>query len=271
MAIITATELEQYLGATLSGNYTDGQLATAAAVASSAVERYCDRTFEATDYRKWMDGSGTDSLWLEHYPIIKIMQVSCDWEYVGYLSNSSSDSNGISASMAEDGKLWLTVAGGTNAGSSSLTLSSYSTLAALATAVAALSKGWTLTVSEESDPQAMRPFSTSAVYTGSIYISGPGAWADCVPDGDSGRLVSSCWRRGTKNVYVHYRAGYEAVPEDVQAAACGIARDYLMTHDADGSVTSERLGDYQYQRAAATGIADTYSRLLAPYVRRGYR
>ena len=70
-----------FLGA-LSLNYTDAEIQAAIDWASAAVETYCNRTFPSAAYTETYDGTGTDMLYLNQYPITAVASVTLDDETV---------------------------------------------------------------------------------------------------------------------------------------------------------------------------------------------
>jgi len=60
------------------------------------------------------------------------------------------------------------------------------------------------------------------------------------------RLKSGVFRRGERNVYAGYRAGYEVIPGDVEQAAIQWTAALYQARGAAGGrdIKSERVGDY---------------------------
>jgi len=60
------------------------------------------------------------------------------------------------------------------------------------------------------------------------------------------RLKSGVFGRGARNIYAGYRAGYEAIPGDVEQAAVQWTAALYQARGAAGGrvITSERVGDY---------------------------
>lgn len=85
------------------------------------------------------------------------------------------------------------------------------------------------------------------------------------------RLKSGVFRRGERNVYAEYRAGYEEIPGDVEQAAIQWTAAIYQARGAAGGreIKSERVGDYAvtYDGAedASEGLRAGVRSLLEPY------
>lgn len=268
MAFVSVADLDAYLGSTDAASYEASYKQTAVDVACAAIESYCDRAFAAEDYRQWYKGQqGRSGLLLRQYPLLAVRRVAIGTTAVGTLANSSTDAVTASGAIA-NGLLRLSVVGGTNAHDSSLTLASYTTLALLAAAVTALGKGWTLTVTGEESPRALREESFSDLTGGSTAtLNGPGTTTAADIDYRSAAVLTPM----AGDIYIDYRAGYEAIPSDLVGAALGLARDWLVsgTGTPAASEESKRLGDFTHtvKYSGVTGMLDSYKPILDNYRR----
>lgn len=259
-------------------SWTSAQITVAINAASEAISRYCDRTFEATSYRLWMDGSGGQYLSLREYPIISLYRVAVNCDQAISLTNSSASMTWASA-VVENGSLLLTVVGGANDGTSTVSLYTvatakeiYNSMAELVTAIEALNKGWDAAVILEGQPAAIRPgFSASDPGTGVLYLYQPGD--DCtgyVPRLAEGMLHRpSGWPKEPGSVHVYYQGGYSTIPADLEMVCNMLAVDMLRTGTDDSRVTQERIGNiaFTYQ-ASSGGLIANYKTALNPYKRR---
>lgn len=124
---------------------------------SEAIANHCARTFEATDYKRWFDGTGSNRLVMPEFPITNVYAVSASTKSVATLIFTGGS---FATAGLRDGTLFLDSIN--NSGTEShntITLASNS-MSALATAVSAVT-GWTLTVeSEDTNEPAvlLRPF-----------------------------------------------------------------------------------------------------------------
>jgi len=270
VAFITTDQLDAFLGATDAALYSDEFKGLAVDVACDAVESYCGRLFAADDYREWYK-SGGGCLTLRQFPLLALRRACVGTTTVGTLANSSTDAVSASGAVINN-MLRLTVVGGANASDSALTLSAYSTMAALSAAVAALGRGWVLDVTAEESPRSIKPGVIGSVVDGvSEAIYGPGATVQATIDYEAAAILTT----GGDSVYVEYRAGYEVIPSDLLGVACGMARDWLVSgtaagaHDLTGE--SKRLGDFtltnSYVSAStASGTSSVRSGLVSRYV-----
>ncbi len=270
MAFITTDQLDAFLGATDAALYSDEFKGLAVDVACDAVESYCGRLFAADDYRHWYSASG-NCLLLRQFPLLAVRRVCHGATQLAEISNTSTDAIMASGGIA-NGRLNLTVVGGANASNESVTLHTYSTMAALSAAVAALGRGWVLDVTAEESPRSIKPGVIGSVVDGvSEAIYGPGATVQATIDYEAAAILTT----GGDSVYVEYRAGYEVIPSDLLGVACGMARDWLVSgtaagaHDLTGE--SKRLGDFtltnSYVSAStASGTSSVRSGLVSRYV-----
>jgi hypothetical protein len=268
--LTTLADVKLYLGAK-AADYTDAQITAMVNAASVAINKYCDRVLEATDYAEWLDGSGEYKLRLTQYPIITLRRVLLNSFESMTLQNSAVGAFGASVSV-NSGNLNLTVVGGASAGTDTLTLVTYTTLALLEAAILALGHGWSVTVASEARPKDLRTIGLSGAFSTAVGLESPDETQtiDVNIDTPSGLLYASAgWPLGTQNVFVDYRAGYETIPEDLAFIAIRLASDLLNSTQINPDLESERLGDYSYKiRAAARGLlAQKYSVELADYKR----
>ena len=247
--------------------YLDAQIQTACDWAATEIESWCDRHFAAADYRLWMDGPSSQYLRLPEYPIISITRIATGTAQAIRLSNAAAGAEWLAASALE-GTLALTIVGGALAGTQSLTLATYATMALLEVAIEALPGNWSAVVENEDDPRSIRPMHGSGEPTGYFYLYSPSdAIESYIPDVRSGMVeLPSGWAHGPGAVFVHFRAGYEAIPSDLHRAATMLAYDLLRASQREQALTSEKLGGYSYSLAAG-GLLDPYKSLLRHYKR----
>lgn len=83
------------------------------------------------------------------------------------------------------------------------------------------------------------------------------------------RLTSGVFGRGARNVYAAYRAGYEAIPGDVEQAAVQWAAAFYQGRGggAGRAIASERVGDYAvtYDGGDSGGVPADVRAALEPY------
>lgn len=252
--------------------WTTAQITVAVNAAHEAICRYCDREFVATTYRHWIETDGGHYLRLRQYPLINLYRVALGHRNAIKAANTATGMTWASATITENGTLNLTVVGGASAGTSALTLSSYTSLALLGTAIDALGTGWASTIEYEGDPQCLRPGYYSGQTSGAnLYLMLPDS--DCVgfvPDTRTGMLHHAAgWPRGDGAVFCHYQAGYSTIPSDLSAVCGSLACDLLYMQTSDPGLTSEKVGNitYQYSTATAGAALEPYKAALTPYRR----
>lgn len=83
------------------------------------------------------------------------------------------------------------------------------------------------------------------------------------------RLKSGVFGRGARNIYAGYRAGYEAIPGDVEQAAIEWTAALYHGRGAGGgrAIATERVGDYQvtYDGGEVEGMPTAARAALEPY------
>ena len=238
-------------------------------VATDMIERECgDRRFAATTHTAWLDGSGDSVLVLPHYPVSAVARVCTGPTEALYARCDASDASG--AGIAFDGdNVVLTVEGGAAAGTTNLGVATYTTLSAMATAIAAASGSWTASVLAglENVPSShLRPDGRWNCHEVLAALNAPGdPLSDFQVDYDAGLLiVHGTFPRGARNIHVEYTAGYSTIPEALQQACADLAARMYHRSARDTSVASESLGDYRWQ--AGGELIDNDLRMrLAPF------
>lgn len=271
--LTTLAKLRTYLG-TASLAWSDTQLTNAVNAANYAIEQYCDTVFAAANYAEWIDGTNQEYLVLEHVPLIRVNRVATDYQDCLGITNTSAGLISAHVSVA-GGSINLVVVGGANEGSDQLTLSTYTTMALLKTAIEALSKGWSCTIQNEEQPKSLRPVSYDAITTSGeyVYLQGADDGIDfTISESSTGILWRGHgWPCGTRSVYADYRAGYETIPAPLETAANSVAADIVRSARRDGALQSETLGDYSWTRAAAWNVLDAHKASLGMFRKVAWR
>lgn len=179
---------------------------------------YCRRTFTSTSYKERYDGTGTDTLLLDYYPIVSLNRLS-----IGTLDAISirNTNTGAHASVSVSSTtVTLYKDGTTNA----LLFTSYTTFATLIAAINAIS-GWEAALMQSSyssypSTLLLEQFGLQCINNNYVYLQMPEEGEDefeVYPN--EGKIVSSFgFTEGRRNVYVDYTAGYATIPSDVQLA-----------------------------------------------------
>ena len=182
------------------------------------VKSYCNQTFESTTYRERVDGSGTQELFLDHYPIIALYRLSIDTidgvrvKNTNTTGHASVSVNSTAVTLYKDGTV------------NTLALATYSTLTLLVAAINALS-GWSASLAD-SDYGAY-PSTCLLEQYGLQCINNREAPLQIPDEGESdfeiypdeGRIhLHFGFPEGHRNIYIEYIAGYATIPEDLKLA-----------------------------------------------------
>jgi hypothetical protein len=275
MAWITGSDLATFLGddpdvvgaAAATSEYT-----RRANAACQAIQNYCGRDFDLTTYREWLDGTGERYLNLPQWPIVNLYMVSNDIDDALTVANTSTDATELFCAVQED-TMTLTIYGGANAGSDTLTLSTYASMALLVAAIIALGQNWTATVRTEQDPQAITPtaMTVSASETAYFYVGDSDFWGELEVERDEGILYYPMgWAKGHQNYFVHWQAGYATVDANLTEIALQVAADMWDAGGRGRFLQSEKTGDYSTTLRYADGRSDAsiisaYAADLASY------
>ena len=275
MAWITGSDLATFFGDdpdAVGAALATSEYTRRANAACQAIQLYCGRDFDATTYHEWLDGSGTQYLMLPQYPIIHLYLVANDIDDALTIGNTSTDATELFCSVQED-TMTLTIKGGVNAGSDTLTLSTYASMALLVAAIVALGKNWTATVRTEEDPQLIVPtaMTVGATETAYFYVGSSDFWGEIDVEKAEGILhYDFGWARGHQNYFVNWQAGYATVPANLTEIALQVAADMWEAAGRGRFIQSERTGDTQTVLRYAAGRSDApvisaYAADLAPY------
>jgi len=222
-------------------------------------QRFCNRTFASTTHSKRYDGSGTQWLELDEAPISAITRVSIGYNDAMSLTNNASDATAAVASISST-TLTLIVYGGASAGTSTLTLTDYTDITALAAAINALGTGWSASaMSTWADWAASDcgkcDFMGWECFGGDvIFLTVPGErendfsyYAD-----DGGLYRIGGWPAGHRNIFVDFTAGYSTIPDDLEQVALELVQLAYDSREHDVALKQERLGDYARTLVDAT-------------------
>jgi len=266
-ALTSRANFKEYAGITT--NDDDSLIDSLIYRATSAIESYCGRTLRSATHRELYDGTGGHTLYLNQYPITDVSLLAVGRQDVIAISNASSDAYNAYVTV-DDTNLTLTVAGGTNDGSSTLTLADY-TAASLVTAINNLGAGWTALLSNTAyqywNANEILPKEAAECLDDYTYLACPDEpEQDYKVYGNAGYLyLPGGFPTGHRNVIVRYTAGYATIPADLEQICIDLVNIYYRSRKTDPVVRSERLGDhaitYDNSQALPRGIAAR----LAPY------
>jgi hypothetical protein len=248
--LTTVARFKLYMGITSSDDDTlIGQLITRS---TDAIHVFCNRVFPDTTYREFYDGDGQSELVLHQFPVISVTMLGVGRQDAFGIQNTSTDAYHAQVSISES-DMTLQVQGGTNDGSETLTLASYSTLTALFTAISALDKGWTITqntiLNQWSAIELLPTGKGLQCLSDVAYPNLPDDPAsDFVTDTTSGILkYFGRFNRGFENVVVRYTAGYVDIPADLEQICIDLTKQYYEKRNINSNLKREKIGDYAYE------------------------
>lgn len=233
--------------------------------ATAVIEGYCNRQFLSRDYSSWLDGTGTDRLFLPQRPVTALVRACRATRDVLDLSNSSTDCAYAVVRVSATG-LHLVVSGGAHNGTDNLLFADYATLTLLAAAVTAAGDGWTASARSGcgSFPSTeLRPAPGRSALT-SIALQAPDEPVDeAEVDETSGCLFNAgTWPEGAHNIFVQYTAGYATVPADLEQVCIDLVKQLYESKEADANLLSETVGGHSTSaRTYLDKNKDLYARL----------
>lgn len=226
--IITLKEAKIWLGIDVTDNSEDDVINAILTPVDKWVKEYCQRDFESTSYTKELyDGKGEVYLFLKQYPIISVERLAVGTINGIKVHNASSDATRAVVTVNSTG-LVLTITGGANAGSDTLTFAANATLTLLVAAIIALGKNWTASVVTSSyaghtSSELLPRYGAYCGITGGatwVYLEMPDEpLTDFEPRPNRGYIYySGGFSEGHNNVILDYTAGYATLPTDLQLA-----------------------------------------------------
>jgi len=275
-ALTTVANFKTYAGITTDDD--DALLTSLIARATDAIEKYCRRTLRSTTYRELYDGRGDTKLLLNEYPVTAITLVATGRIDVVRLTNSNSDAYNAYAQV-DATNLELTVNGGANDGTDTLTLSSYSTITSLVSAINSLGTGWSATnlLSSYEDWSATEliPCQAISAFDSTYgYLELPEQVENDfrIEMGQAEIYLPTGFPVGYQNVLVRYTAGYATTPSDLEQICIDLVNIYYRSRERSTDVKRERLGDHDIWFAdngggGARDIPESLQTRLAPYRR----
>lgn len=235
------------------------------AAAENAISNYCNRTFEATDYREYFI-EDTPELFVVNTPIIRVNRFTITSVTAMLIRNTSDDAVRAYV-LATDAGFRIAIVGGNNETAEvAVDVSTYTTMALVETYLEGLSKGWDITIHTGYDD-----WPTSDIIR-NVPIDCLNAYADIlVPssqvtnylvDYETGEITRNIVRRNS-HVIVEYRGGFETVPPAVSQIAVELAARHYYMVERDMSLKRERIEDYEWESVGLTIDKDLKERLNA--------
>ena len=220
-------------------------ISTIKAGAEAWIKKYCNRNLEAsTSYSERYNGTGTNILVLNHYPVISLTKLAIGTQDVIRIRNTNTGTT-ASVSVTTTG-ISLERNGTTN---STVTFASYSTLSTVVTAINLIS-GWEALI-QSSDYNSyistdlIPVYGLNAIDNNWVYLGiTDDAEDEFTVDTDRGIInLSYEFPLGYKNIYVKYVA-YGSIDESLKLATLMLVKYlYQKRQEESSGMKSYRIGD----------------------------
>ena len=219
------------------------------AAVTRAIENYCGRTFSVTSFDELYPGSFRRELVLRNSPLASVERVAYAPSAVLSVTNTSASNQRATVKATATGVELIRVASGV-ATTSTILFADQATLSALATAITALGNGWSASVIESSnnlrasaDLRALQGAFVAKDVSAllQLHISELTSFGSDAERGFLTRDAGECWQGGLNYWRVIYRAGYSAVPDDVQEACAQWVAQLFWQTKRDPGLAQETL------------------------------
>jgi len=242
------------------------------AAVSKTIENHCWRTFATTSYDELYPGTGGRELVLRNYPLVSVERVAHDPAPVLRVTNTSASVQRATVKVTATGLELIRVASGV-ATTSTILFADQATLSALATAVTALGNGWSGSVVESvfnlrasADLRALQGAFNAKDVNADLKVHTDELTAFSV-DAATGILTrddGASWHGGLHYWRIVYRAGYSAVPDDVQEACAQWVAVLFWQTKRDPGLASESVSG-SVARVPLRDMPVSVKLLLGPY------
>jgi hypothetical protein len=252
--------------------------------------KVCDRTFESTSYRQWLDGNGSTRILLPQYPVTSLFRVSITTNDAVREVKYSGSGKHADVTVTSTGVIMRHVDAAGAVQSSTILFSTYPIITSLGTAISGVSD-WSCSVQSgyEYEPsQLLCPMQ-------GVWALNPDDAELLLPDDGVGVRISSQSERmiervgggtfpcGRHNIFVWYVAGYTLpvddgehseltttgdVPGGLTQLANEIVRDVYKDRKKSSGVKQFRLADWGETRDAVLSAVERRKADLSPYMRK---
>jgi len=240
------------------------------AAVSKAIENYCWRTFAVTSFDELYRGNGHRELVLRNYPIASVERVAHAPTPVMNVTNTSASVQRATVKVTATGLELIRVASGVST-TNTILFADQVTLTALATAITALGNGWsanvadsTLNLRASADLRALQGAFNAKDVQASLKLH-TSEQSSFLVDAERGCLLQDGgWHGGLHHWRIVYRAGYSAVPDDVQEACAQWVAQLFWQTKRDPGLTSEAIPS-AISRVVLRDMPTSVRLLLGPY------
>jgi hypothetical protein len=247
--LITAARTLYNLDNRTTTSAEDDTLDALIAAVSKSIENYCWRTFAVTTYDELYPGNGRRELVLRNYPTVSIERVACAPTPVLRVTNTSASVLRATVKVTATGLELIRIASGVST-TNTILFADQATLTALASAVTALANGWSASVIDSShnlrasaDLRALQgAFNAKDIDAElKLHTSELSSFLIDPANGFLTREAGACWDGGVQHWRVVYRAGFSAVPDDVQEACAQWVAQLFWQTKRDPGLSSESI------------------------------
>lgn len=247
---------------------TTDQAQNAIQVVQAEIDNYVGVSLLPHNKIEWVNSQSLNSIQTSDYPLLKVYSIWAGTKEFATIQFTTASTLYAQASI-QNGKLDLiSQVSGSAQVTTELTLSSYTTMAALKAAVEAIT-GWALTVNYEGNPSYLRDTGTGNCADSTYSIYGPNSILAPYSIKPASGLIILYPYTDTVNYgcmldyLLDYRAGYTNPPGDLEQIALEMCGIVLGSSKVDYALKSEKLDDYQYEinSEIKTAFQPFYSRL----------
>lgn len=268
--LTTSASIQEYMGNRYDGSQS-AAISTLITQVSDSVEKILGYTVAASDYKEWLDGSGTHWLATDTIPINNIDRVAMG--RVNALMAQCDVTNLTHASVRVDSSnvtLRRTVAGTDT--TNELAVETYTVITDMADAVTAVT-GWTGTVRGSYDQYPtsnLRPIEAVPAHKPhTAYLELPSEEMDDVViiKPSAGLLYSKTgFPKGMENIFIEYNGGYSSTPAGLKRVVNKMVVEALDISARDTSLRIHRLGDESWTANTVESIVRDNMGELAPWI-----
>jgi hypothetical protein len=274
-----------------------GYLAALISAASDSIRRTCGRDFILSSYTEYYSGGIYihEPLRLRQFPVTEITRVAASPTPALLVQNVDAITNQRATVETTPTGVRLVRVASAVATTNDLAYTSYPTITSMASAINALSNGWSATVRNGFDywPSAdFKPLQGAAtslaggrdleLYTEQIQpfvgwpFAGDGPWSDAAEqsgagwrlDDETGELYGR-FPRGQLNVRIDYAAGFASIPQSIQEACVQLVQDLYQAGLVNNTLKKATLGASSVElkdQSTTPQMSAKVSLLIQPYV-----
>lgn len=252
--LTTVPNVKTYMGITAAT--WDALLLELVSASTDLIQSYCNRRFASQNYTgEIYDGPDSSRLLLRQFPVTAVGRVTYGRLDVVGVRNTTVNATRANASVTSTGVV-LTVTAIPVIAPDTVDWATYTTLTAVVAQINALGNGWEATLQSSATGSYVStdllPAGGRACLNGFAHLDmpEPQALEDYIVHWDEGMLeLYGSWGESSQNIFVDYTAGYVTIPDDIEIAAKDLVRIMFNRRTVDGSLKSEKLGDYSYTLA----------------------